>query len=57
MKGEIRTNKKIEEETQKIEGDILKCKIKIMKAFNYAAEVGDGRLVDSIQDYCGILEK
>lgn len=37
MKAEIRASKRIEDETGKIMDDILRCKIKIMKAFNYSA--------------------
>ena len=57
MKTEIRSNKDMEAETNKIEQEILKCKIKIMKAFNYAAEYGGSELVDAIQEFCGIYEK
>ena len=47
----------MENETNKIEKEILNCKIKIMKAFNYAAEYGGSQLVDAIQEFCGIYEK
>ena len=40
MKAEIRVNKKIEDESEKIMDGILKCKVKIMKAINFAAESG-----------------
>jgi hypothetical protein len=35
----------------------LNCKIKIMKAFNYADDYKGPELVDAIQNYCGIQEK
>lgn len=57
MKSEIRANKKIEDETLNIEKDIFKCKVKIMKAFNYAREFGGERLVDALHQNCGYTEK
>lgn len=55
MKAEIRTNKKIEDETCKLEDDLFHCSVKIMKAFNYAREFGGDKLANDITDYCGIL--
>ena len=57
MKSEIRATKKIEDETLNIEKDIFKCKVKIMKAFNYAREFGGERLVDALHQNCGYTEK
>ncbi len=56
MKSQIRANKKIEDETAQIEEEILKCKIKIMKAFNYVSQYRGGELIDDIQKSCGISE-
>lgn len=55
MKAQLRANKKIQDETAHLENDILNCKVKIMKAFNFAVDFGGSELVDAIQDYCGIL--
>lgn len=52
----MRANKKIQDQTLNIEKDIFKCKVKIMKAFNYARESGGDHLVDALQQYCGYTQ-
>jgi hypothetical protein len=46
----------LEKEIKMIEEEIFRCKFQIMSAFNYANENGGGKLLDEMQEACGLKE-
>ena len=51
----LRKKAVMEKEVKQIEEEILRCKYKIMMAFNYASEKG-GNFMFGMQEACGLKE-